>query len=42
MAEAIILAWEQRGTFDFRAWAERKHDVHETVRQMIAVYQRYL
>jgi glycosyltransferase involved in cell wall biosynthesis len=42
MAEAIIAAWEGREAFNARAWAERKHDVDETVRQMVAVYQRYL
>jgi glycosyltransferase involved in cell wall biosynthesis len=43
MADAIIKAWEaqQAKQFDFRAWAEKKHDVHETVRQSIQVYQRY-
>lgn len=42
MAEAIGAAWEARGAFDFRAWAERKHDVDETVRQSIDIYRRYL
>lgn len=42
MADAIIAAWEARGQFDFRTWAERKHDVNETVRQCVAIYQRYL
>ncbi len=42
MADAIIKAHEARGQFNFRAWAERKHDVQETVRQATAIYQRYL
>jgi glycosyltransferase involved in cell wall biosynthesis len=42
MAEAIIAAWEARGTFDYRAWAEKKHDVMDTVRQAVAVYERYV
>jgi hypothetical protein len=40
MADAIIKCWE--GKFDYRAWAEKKHDVMETVRQCIPIYQRYL
>lgn len=44
MADAIIRAHEaqQARQFDFRAWAERKHDVMETVRQSVAIYERYL
>ena len=42
MAKGICHLWGEYGTFDFRAWAERKHDVHETVRQSVAIYQRYL
>ena len=42
MADAIIAAWEGRETFNARAWAEAKHDVHDTVREMVAVYQRFL
>lgn len=42
MATELCRIWEEYGTFDFRQWAEAKHDVHETVRQSIAVYERYL
>lgn len=42
MADAIIRAHEAKGQFDARAWAERKHDVQETVRQSIDIYRRYL
>jgi glycosyltransferase involved in cell wall biosynthesis len=42
MADAIIRAHEAKGQFNARAWAERKHDVHETVRQSISIYERYL
>lgn len=42
MADAICHAWENRDQVDFRAWAERKHDVQESVRQMVAIYGRYL
>jgi glycosyltransferase involved in cell wall biosynthesis len=44
MAEAICQAWEasQAHQFDARAWAVRHHDVDETVRQAVAIYERYL
>jgi glycosyltransferase involved in cell wall biosynthesis len=42
MADAIIKAHEAKGQFDFRAWGERKHDVHETVRQSVDIYKRYV
>lgn len=42
MADAICQCWENYDQVDFRAWAERKHDVKETVRQSVAVYERYL
>jgi glycosyltransferase involved in cell wall biosynthesis len=42
IADAIIAAWEGRDSFDARAWAERKHNVQDTVCEMVAIYQRYL
>lgn len=42
MAAAIIKCWEERGKLDFRKWAEARHDVKETVRQSLEVYERYL
>ena len=43
MAKAIINIWENGvGKFDFRGWAEKKHDIKETVRQCVGIYQRYL
>jgi glycosyltransferase involved in cell wall biosynthesis len=43
MARGIIDVWENGcGKFDFRGWAEKKHDVQETVRQSIGIYERYL
>lgn len=41
MAKAIIDCWEGYRTIDYRFWAEQKHDVHETVRQALAIAQRY-
>jgi len=42
MARAIMACWEQSGSWDFRKWAEEHHDVSETVKQSIAIYERYL
>lgn len=42
MAAAICDCWENYDKVDFRAWAEQKHDVRETVRQAVQIYQRYL
>lgn len=42
MADAIIRCWENYDQVNYRQWAERKHDVMETVRQSVAIYQRYL
>ncbi len=40
MARAIIDIHKAKGTFDFRAWAEKKHDIKETVRQAVDIYAR--
>ena len=42
MAAAIIECHENYDRVNYRAWAEAKHDVHETVRQSIDIYRRYL
>lgn len=42
MADAIIKAWENRDLINGRKWAEEHHNVEETVRQSMAIYQRYL
>lgn len=42
IADAITKCWENYGTVNYRQWAERKHDVQETVRQSIDIYRRYL
>jgi glycosyltransferase involved in cell wall biosynthesis len=42
MAKAILDCWENYDRFNYRQWAERKHDVVETVKQCEAIYQRYL
>ena len=42
MADGICKIWEEWGTFDFRAWAERKHNIADTVKQCVEIYGRYL
>jgi glycosyltransferase involved in cell wall biosynthesis len=42
MADAIIDLWEDWGKIDFRKWAKEKHDVAETVKESIAIYERFL
>lgn len=42
MAQAIINCWENYDKLDYRAWAQERHDVAETVRQSVAIYERYL
>lgn len=41
MAEAIMFAWEHYAQLDFRAWAEAKHDVRDTARQVLQIAERY-
>ncbi len=41
IADGICKIWEEYGSFDFRQWAEKKHDVQETVRQSVSIYERY-
>lgn len=42
MADAIIRCWEGYDKIDYRKWAQDHHDVDETVRQSIKIYERYL
>ncbi len=42
MAKAIIDCHENYDTVNYRQWAERKHDVMETVKQTMDIYGRYL
>lgn len=42
IAQAILDCWEDYGRVNYRQWAERKHDVQETVKQSIDIYKRYL
>ena len=42
IADAIIRCWEGYDKVDYRKWAEERHDVNETVKQTIGIYERYL
>ncbi len=42
MAEAIVKCWENYGQVNYRKWALERHDVSETVKQSLDIYQRYL
>lgn len=42
MAQAIINCWENYDKIDYRKYAEKHHDVNETVKQSIKIYERYL
>jgi glycosyltransferase involved in cell wall biosynthesis len=42
IADAIVRCWEGYDQVNYRRWAETHHDVQETVRQSIAIYERYL
>lgn len=41
-AEVIVQCWSDYGKINYRHYAETYHDVHETVKQAVAVYERYL
>lgn len=42
MAKAIVDCHENYDRVNYRQWAERKHDVMETVRQATDIYRRYM
>lgn len=42
MAQAIIKCWKEYGSVDFRKWAETHHNVKESVKQALEVYERYV
>jgi glycosyltransferase involved in cell wall biosynthesis len=42
MAQAIIDCWENYDRINYRQWAEQHHDVQETVRQTVSIYERYM
>jgi hypothetical protein len=42
MADTIIKCWENYDQVNYREYAEKFHDVKETVNQAIGIYERYL
>lgn len=42
IADAIIKCWENYDKINYRKWAESHHDVNETVKQSIKIYERYV
>lgn len=42
IADTIINCWEDYQKINYRAWAEQRHDVKETVKQSIGIYERYI
>lgn len=42
MADTIVRCWENYDQIKYRQWAQDHHDVAETVRQSLDIYQRYL
>lgn len=42
IAAAIIKCWENYTAMNYRQWAEQHHDVAETVRQSVKIYERYV
>ena len=42
IANAIIKCWENYDQVDYRAWAEKYHNVENTVKQSLDAYGRYL
>lgn len=42
MAQAIEQCWSDYGRVNYRQWAEQHHDVAETVKQSIGIYERYV
>jgi glycosyltransferase involved in cell wall biosynthesis len=42
IADTIVKCWENYDLLKYRQWAKERHDVAETVRQSIEIYQRFL
>lgn len=41
-ASAIIKCWENYDKINYRAYAEKHHDVKDTIKQAVTIYERYL
>lgn len=42
MADAIVKCWENYNATNYRQWAERYHNVADSVRASLSVYERFL
>lgn len=42
IADAIIKCWENYDSVNYRGWAEKHHDIKDTVEQAVEVYRRYV
>jgi hypothetical protein len=42
IADTIVKCWESYDKLNYREWAEKHHNVADTVKQSIDIYQRYL
>lgn len=42
MADAIIKCWENYDSIDYRQWAVDHHNVADTVKESVEIYERYL
>ena len=42
LAEGLIAAWEKIELFDARQWAVERHNVEDTVKECLAIYERYV
>lgn len=42
MAKAMMRIWEEYGSFDFRQWAEGRHNIKDTVKQCTEIFARYV
>jgi glycosyltransferase involved in cell wall biosynthesis len=42
MADTIIRCWENYDSVDYRQWAKDHHNVADTVRESVEIYERYL
>lgn len=42
IANAIIRCWENYDSIDYRKWAQKLHDVNDTVKEAVKIYERYV
>ena len=42
IAAAIVKCWEEQGNLDFRQWAVDHHNIEDSVKEAVEVYERYV